>query len=524
MRKPSLFVIFLTVFIDLVGFGIVLPLLPTYGEEYNASGLVIGIIGGSFSAMQFLFAPFWGRLSDRIGRRPVLLISNFGSAVSYALFALSAWPTLAPRSSILVLLASRMFAGACGANLSVASAYIADITPPEGRSKGMGMIGAAFGLGFILGPPLGSESARHFGLAGPGWVAAALCAFNFILACFLLVESRRPVSEHAVDRPRLAQWGHVLGQPKIGVLVGLFALSTFCFACYEITLPLLLGSPSFHPDDFKNPRGLASQLRTGQDPVSEYLRTRLPAGFLAGLAKPGSSDESLRGQFFNEFNCQIKAPDFFDEAIRQKIKQSAETRRVATQKPAGNTIKRLNRLLLQDAYPVEIKEQKLYYDRERIGFLFMYCGLISVFVQGGVIGRLVKKFGEPRVILGSLVIVAASLALIPYVTTLGMLLVALGLISLGMGINRAPTMGLISVYADPAEQGATMGVAQSAGTLARIVGPILATTLYAVWPHSPYLFSAAVAAGAAWIAWRYVGTQKLPSSPRPGPSDAKGFV
>ena len=162
MRKPSLLIIFLTVFMDLVGFGIVLPLLPTYGEEYNAGGFMIGAIIASFSVMQFLFAPVWGKLSDRIGRRPVLLISNLGSAASYAMFALSAWSGFSSTAAVLVLLGSRVFAGACGANLSVASAYIADITPPEGRSKGMGMIGAAFGLGFILGPPLGSRERAAF--------------------------------------------------------------------------------------------------------------------------------------------------------------------------------------------------------------------------------------------------------------------------------------------------------------------------------------------------------------------------
>lgn len=504
MRKPSLLVIFLTVFINLIGFGIVLPLLPTYGEEYNAGGFMIGAIIASFSVMQFLFAPAWGKLSDRIGRRPVLLISNFGSIVSYAMFALSAWSSFSPRTAVLVLLASRVFAGACGANLSVASAYIADITPPEGRSKGMGLIGAAFGLGFILGPPLGSESARHFGLAGPGWVAAALCALNFILACILLGESRQATSSHAVDRPRLAQWGHVLRQPKVGVLIGLYALSTFCFACYECTLPLLLGSPAFHPNDFKAARSLAAKLTKSADPVSQQLRTKLDAGFLHALSEQDKTDAALQRLFFVEFNRQIKSPDFLAGEARQLIPQRDETKHLATQKAAGSTIKRLNRLLLEDAYPDEIKRQTLYYDKQRIGYLFMYCGLVSVLIQGGGIGRLVKRFGEQRIILSSLVIIAVSLLLIPYAGSLAMLLVALGLVSLGTGINRAPTMGLISLHSTAGEQGSTMGVAQSAGTMARIVGPPVATTLYSVQPHSPYWLAAIVAVVASWLAWRYL--------------------
>src|SRR5258708_29549716 len=129
MRKPSALVIFLTVFIDLIGFGIVLPLLPIYNRDLGASGLLIGVIQASFSAMQFLFAPAWGRLSDRIGRRPVLLVSTAGAAVSYMVFAFGCG--LPGGTGLWVLLASRMLAGICGANITVAQAYIADITPPE---------------------------------------------------------------------------------------------------------------------------------------------------------------------------------------------------------------------------------------------------------------------------------------------------------------------------------------------------------------------------------------------------------
>src|SRR6202167_2757551 len=192
-RKPSLLVIFLSVFIDLVGFGIVLPLLPGYAEEnfrpdFSLKGLVIGGIIASFSLMQFLFAPAWGRLSDHIGRRPVMLISNLGACGSYALFAIASG--MGGTTGLLWILASRIFAGICGANLSVASAYIADISPPEKRSARMGLIGMAFGLGFIFGPALGAFTAHEFGRQGPGWVAAAFCAANFILGWFILGESR----------------------------------------------------------------------------------------------------------------------------------------------------------------------------------------------------------------------------------------------------------------------------------------------------------------------------------------------
>src|SRR5258706_12649550 len=192
MGKPSVLVIFLTVFIDLSGFGIVLPLLPIYNRDLGASGLLIGVIQASFSAMQFVFAPGWGRLSDRIGRRPVLLVRTAGAALSCAGFALGSG--LPGKAALLVVLVSRVLAGICGANITVAQAYIADITPPEQRSRRMGLIGMAFGLGFIFGPAVGSISLKFLGNSGPGWVAASLCAGNFLLALGILVESRRPES------------------------------------------------------------------------------------------------------------------------------------------------------------------------------------------------------------------------------------------------------------------------------------------------------------------------------------------
>src|ERR1035441_3259535 len=152
MKRPSVLVIFLTVFIDLIGFGIIVPLIPSYSEHFGAHGALIGLIFASYSAMQFIFSPIWGRLSDRHGRRPILLISTAGAAVSYMVFARSTG--LENHTAALwLMVVSRMFAGICGGNITVAQAYIADITPPAERSKKMGLIGMAFGLGFILGPP-----------------------------------------------------------------------------------------------------------------------------------------------------------------------------------------------------------------------------------------------------------------------------------------------------------------------------------------------------------------------------------
>ena len=190
LRKTSLAILFASVFIDLIGFGMVIPFLSFYAREYGASGTTVGAVVGIYSIMQFFFAPIWGRLSDRIGRRPVLLLGLTASFSGYLLFAFA--------RSLFVLFASRVIAGAGGATIGTAQAYIADVTTPENRAKGMGLIGAAFGMGFILGPPLSgflSAVGLHHHLAGnvlPGLVAATLSFSALMVALIALAESKKP--------------------------------------------------------------------------------------------------------------------------------------------------------------------------------------------------------------------------------------------------------------------------------------------------------------------------------------------
>jgi MFS transporter, DHA1 family, tetracycline resistance protein len=418
MRRPSVLVIFLTVFIDLIGFGIIVPLIPSYSEHFGAQGFVIGLIFASYSAMQFIFSPIWGRLSDRHGRRPILLISTAGAAASYVLFARSTG--LENHTAALwLMVVSRMFAGICGGNITVAQAYIADITPPAERSRKMGLIGMAFGLGFILGPFIGGESLRHLGDTGPGWVAAALCATNFLLAWFILTESHRLDSAQAAPRPHLDQWVHTLSQPKVGMLVIVFFLSTFCFSCFESTLPLLVGA-NFHLD-FKRDATSAST----------------------------------------------------------------------------------------------------------VAYLFVYCGLIGALVQGGAIGRLVKKMGEPRLIALSLILTAASFLWLPFLQGASnlswkvllqhdglpwvWLLLALALLSIGTSLTRPPLFGMLSNLTPAEEQGATIGVAQGAGSLARILGPVFATALLVYSPPLPYLICAAVLLATTGLVVQRLGREARPT-------------
>jgi MFS family permease len=382
----------------------VLPLLPNYSKNFGASGLEVGIIMAAYSLMQFVFAPAWGALSDRVGRRPVLLVSLAGAAVSYGIFAMGS--AMTGRAALGVILLSRLFAGICGANITVAQAYIADITSPEERSKKMGLIGMAFGLGFIVGPALAVVTQSLFGATGPGWTASAICGVNFVLALVRLPESWKPGATPAARRARLAQTRHTLAQPKIGFLVLVFFLATFGFTCFESTLGLLI-----------------------------------------------------------QQNFQID--------------HEASAR--------ANAV------------------------------LFCYCGIIGAFVQAGPIGRMVKKFGEPKLIAGSLIIFGLSMAPLPFIKgdahlTWGTLVRSEGLpwlallftagwLAIGSGLTRPPLFGLLSILSPAHEQGSTLGVAQSAGSLARVIGPPLAGWFFDRHPSWPYLGVAVIAVVTGLAAW-----------------------
>ncbi len=180
--KSSLFTLFSIVVIDLIGFGIVIPVLPFYAESYGANATILGLILTSYAGMQFLFAPLWGRVSDRIGRRPVMLMTIAGASVALLILGLS--------QSLLWLFIARILGGVFGANISVATAYVTDLTTEENRTQWMGMIGASFGIGFVLGPAIGGLLAPY-GYHVPMFVAAGMAAINCVYACFVLKEPPR---------------------------------------------------------------------------------------------------------------------------------------------------------------------------------------------------------------------------------------------------------------------------------------------------------------------------------------------
>jgi len=402
MKKRSIGTIFLTVLVDLVGFGLILPLIPIYSDSFHAKGWVIGAIISAYSLMQFIFAPIWGRLSDRIGRRPVLLASTCCACVSYVIFAIGSGLSNNV-AALSVMFLSRLFAGICGANITVAQAYIADITPVEKRSARMGLVGMAFGLGFIIGPILGAVSSKYFGVTAPGWTAAGLCAVNFIVTFVRLAESWEPAAHSIVQRPHVDQWLHTLGTPRLNLLIGIFFLATFCFTCFESTIGLLV-MKNFHIADATKSLGTVS-------------------------------------------------------------------------------------------------------------WLIAYCGVVGASVQSpGTIGRIVKKFGEPKLIAASLFVAAAGIGLLPFLTNWGPLFVGLGIFAIGSSLTRPPVFGMISMLAPAAEQGATLGVTQGVGSLARIAGPIFATSLFVANIQMPYLICCGLCAATGVITLLYLTHIPQPAS------------
>ncbi len=365
-------ILFLIVFIDLVGFGVIIPLLPFFGEHFDASPAMVGLLMAIYSLTQFIAAPFWGRTSDRIGRRPVLLITLAGAAVSYVLLGFS--------NSLLMLFVARGLGGFMAGNISTAFAYVADITTPENRAKGMGAIGAAFGLGFIAGPAIGGILAGPDPLTAdfrtPSLVAAGLSGIALVMALIMLKESLpEEVRKRLAGMPRQnrrQQFREALARPGVGLLIGLSFLATFVFAGMETTFAMW------------------SERRMGWGP-------------------------------------------------------------------------------------------------QQNGYLFAFVGILSALVQGGLVGRLARRFGEANLVLQGAAALALGMLLIPFTSSLATLLAAMVVVAYGFSVITPSLNSLISLQVGADEQGGVMGVGRSATTLARVVGPAWAGSLFSLigldWPY-----------------------------------------
>ena len=360
MKRSPLLVIFVTVFIDLVGFGIVIPVLPFYveGTEFDASPRAVGLLFASYSIMQLLFTPVLGRLSDRYGRRPVLFFSLLGTSLGFFVmgFATALW----------MLFVGRIIDGITGGNISTAQAYIADVTAEENRAKGMGLIGAAFGLGFIFGPAIGGVLSR-WGAHVPFLFAGALALANAVLLYFVLPETVTPghPARASAATGRWSQLARALRQRRLAYVLAIYFLFVTAFS---------IMTSSF---------GLFTLFRFG-------------------------------------------------------------------------------------------------FDAHDTGWIFAFVGVVGALVQGGLIGLLVRAFGEPPLVIAGALLFAASLVLIPLTgpeTGVPALLALGALFALGNGLATPSLNALASRSAGAGEQGGVLGVTQSVGSLARAIGPLVSAAL-----------------------------------------------
>ncbi len=231
MKRSTLPIVFLIVFVDLLGFGIIIPVLPFYAKHFGHGPTSYGLLLGGYSLMQFLFNPLWGRLSDRIGRRPVVLISVAGSIVGFTLFGMA--------GSFAMLAFARLLAGIMNSNVAAAQSMVADVTPEGGRAKALGLVGAAFGMGFVLGPAIGGVMSR-FGYSAPAYLAAGLAAMNFVLALRLLPETNPAHRRTSGPALTFARWKDTVARPDVGNLVLIFFVSTFAYSIITTALPYIL--------------------------------------------------------------------------------------------------------------------------------------------------------------------------------------------------------------------------------------------------------------------------------------------
>lgn len=392
-RYPMLVACF-SLFLSLVGFGIIIPVQPFYAESLGATPLMVTSLGAIFSLMQFLCAPLWGRLSDRVGRRPVMLGTIVIGGLGHLGFGMA--------RTFPALFVVRAIAGLGMANQGTAQAIVSDITRPEDRARGMGMIGAAFGLGFIVGPALGGFLGQY-DVRYPAFAAAGLSALNWIMAWRWLPETR-VAREQAEARAGSRFAGgailRVMREYDVGRVMVTTLVVSLGFSAMEQVISLFL-------------------------------------------------EHSYVGVF----------------VLSRHDRMSMATRLTA--------------------------------------WFLVVVGVVAVAVQGGLIGVLRRRLGEPHLIRVGIVLMSLSMAAFPLLAHTGVfsaVLIAAGGLAFGSGLYNPSSSSLISLEVGAAEQGVVLGANQSMGALGRIVGPLLGGLLYQTRPEWPFFCAAALLVVAWWIA------------------------
>lgn len=406
--KGALAVIFFIVVMDLLGFGIIIPLLAFYVPDFQHNPLKVTALFSTYSICQFIGAPILGLVSDRFGRKPVLALSQAGSAVGYLLLGVAAFNWHSASTRLVLVYLSRIIDGFTGGNISTAQAYVSDVTTPENRAKGMGMLGAAFGIGFSLGPALGGLCG-HFSLSLPGWIAAALSALAAVLTWRRLPESRTHAETESENWLHPSRFKPILRKP---VLVQLLAIS-FClmaaFVMMESTITLFLNK---------------------------------------------------------EFG----------------------------------------------------------WEELGVGLYFLFIGFIIVCVQGGLIGRLTKRFGDwPLCINGPFFVAVGMLGLIgvafvrphgPFGVALALLFVAGAINSCGRSFQQPTMSSLLSKFSERNEQGIVFGLYHGLSSLSRVIGPIIAGFAYPFLKNTGQFLVAAIIAVAMGV-WTFGLRRPTPVQAKP---------
>jgi MFS family permease len=376
----ALWVLMAAAFVDMMGFAMVFPLLPFYALRLGAQPWVIGLLVASFSVAQLAASPVWGRVSDRYGRRPVLLIGLGSSAVAFVVFGFA--------NSLWLLFLSRIVQGLGGGTTGVIQAYVTDTTNPAQRAQGLGWLSAATSLGVMIGPAIGSTAA-HLGPEAPGLIAAGLCVLNVLFAWRFLKETQSPKGHQPRESIRSAVW-HVLSNPTAPAprLIWIYAVGMGAFTSLSAVLALYLNS------------------RFGVDVTT-------------------------------------------------------------------------------------------------IGWFFVYVGALSVVMRALVLGWLVRRFGEARVMQMGALLLVSGLALYPLPPTIWQLALIIPLVPMGTALLFPSVTSLSSGAADPRAVGQTMGVQQAFGAVARIVAPLWATPAFQVLGRaSPFYIAALIMAAVNVMAWQ----------------------
>lgn len=467
-RAAARKVILFTAFLDVLGFSLIIPQLAVYAAQFGATPQITGVLASMYSMMGFLFTPFWGRLSDRVGRRPVLLYSIFGTAVGYVFFAFA--------NALPWLFAARIIDGITGGNISTAQAYLSDITEPEDRAKNFGFFGAIFGIAFAIGPLIGSALTHLPGIWGGnfglGMFAAVLSLLNWALAVKFLPETLSPevrarnLAGDANKKQGLINFSgfeRALKVPRLNTVIVIGFLATAAFATIQGTYALFIlkdyTRPLVQREIRQNPPAAIARART----LHEAERTSRPAAMVGAGEGASSTDNSA------------------DATTPYPTSLGGDFDLPGVPAPQGYTWRHIEKLIVRPE------------SARLVGTIFGIIGILSLVVQGGLIRPLQKRVSELSLVLSGTFIMAIGLMatagvekILPHIVW-GQFL-SCAILTLGNGLATPVLTSLVSQLAPEAERGELMGVYQSTQSLGRIVGPNLGGFLFgAVAAGAPFL-------------------------------------